>query len=80
MRKKWTPYALLVPQLVLSVIFLIGLITGITQSLGVVPAFGLTEPTLTYYKEVLTRPDMLQSVLYSLHIAFASAFFATVSA
>ncbi|MCU6684993.1 ABC transporter permease subunit [Dorea acetigenes] len=78
MRKKWTPYALLVPQLVLSVIFLIGLITGITQSLGVVPAFGLTEPTLTYYKEVLTRPDMLQSVLYSLHIAFASAFFATV--
>lgn len=79
MRKKLTPYVLLVPQIVLTVIFLIGLVTGITQSLGVIPAFGLTEPTLKYYKEVLTRPDMLESVLYSLYIAFTSALFATVA-
>lgn len=79
MRRKLTPYALLVPQVILSVIFFIGLVTGITQSLGVIPAFGLTEPTLMYYKEVLTKPDMVKSVLYSLYIAFISAAFSTVA-
>ena len=72
-----TPYILLVPQLILGVVFIIGLGTGIIQSLGVIPAFGLTEPTLKYYKEILTRSDILQSLKYSLYIAFVSAFFAT---
>ena len=61
MKKKMTPYILLVPQLILGVVFIIGLGTGIIQSLGVIPAFGLTEPPLKYYMEVLTRPDRLQS-------------------
>ena len=74
-----TPYILLVPQLILGVVFIIGLGTGIIQSLGVIPAFGLTEPTLKYYKEVLTRPDLLQSLKYSLYSAFMSAFLATVT-
>ena len=74
-----TPYKLMVPQLILGVVFIIGLGTGIIQSLGVIPAFGLTEPTLKYYKEVLTRPDLLQSLKYSLYIAFMSAFLATVT-
>ena len=78
MKKKITPYILLVPQLILGAIFIIGLGTGIIQSLGVIPAFGLTEPTLKYYKEILTRPDILQSLKYSLYIAFVSAFFATL--
>lgn len=77
MKKKITPYILLVPQLILGAIFIIGLGTGIIQSLGVIPAFGLTEPTLKYYKEILTRSDILQSLKYSLYIAFVSAFFAT---
>lgn len=76
--KKLVPYLLLVPQILLAILFAAGLITGITQSLGVIPAFGLKEPTLLYYKEVLSRPDMLTSVLYSLKIAFCSAIFATV--
>lgn len=76
--KKLVPYLLLVPQILLAILFAAGLITGITQSLGVIPAFGLKEPTLLYYKEVLSRPDMLTSVLYSLKIAFWSAAFATV--
>ena len=66
MQRKLTPYILLVPQIVLTIFFLIGLITGITQSLGVIPAFGLREPTLFYYKEILTKPDMVNSFLYSL--------------
>lgn len=78
MRKKLTPYLLLVPQMILTIIFMIGLVTGITQSFGVIPAFGLTEPTWKYYKEVLVRSDMLESIVYSLHIAFTSALFATV--
>ena len=78
MKKKMTPYLLLVPQLILGAVFIIGLLTGIIQSLGVIPAFGLTEPTFDYYKEVLTRPETLQSLKYSLYIAFVSAFFATV--
>ena len=76
--KKWVPYLLLVPQIVLTVLFMIGLITGITQSFGVIPAFELREPTLRYYKEILIRPDMLKSVLYSIRIAFLSAGIATV--
>lgn len=79
MKKKMTPYLLLVPQLILGAVFLIGLGTGIIQSLGVIPAFGLETPTLNYYKEILTRPDTLQSLKYSLYIAFVSAFFATMA-
>ena len=57
-----TPYLLLVPQLIVGAVFIIGLGTGIIQSLGVIPAFGLKELTLQYYKEVLLRPDMLETV------------------
>ena len=69
----------MVPQALLTILFLIGLVNGITQSLGVIPAFGLTEPTLLYYKEVLTKPDLLKSVLYSLKIAFSSALLSTAA-
>ncbi len=79
MRKKLAPFLLLVPQILLIIIFMMGLYTGITQSLGVIPAFGLTEPTLKYYKEVLTKPEMLTSVLYSLYIALASSAIAIVA-
>lgn len=77
MKNKWTPYALLVPQIILGLIFMIGLGTGITQSFGVIPAFGLTEPTFDYYKEILHRADLLGSLGYSLYISFVSAFLAT---
>ena len=79
MKKMVTPYLLLVPQIILSLLFIIGLATGITQSLGVIPAFGLKEPTLKYYREVLSRPEMLKSVLYSLRVAFLSAGIATAA-
>lgn len=78
MRGKLVPYVLLIPQILLSVLFLIGVVSGITQSLGVIPSFGLTEPTLKYYKEILVKPEMMQSVVYSLHIAFTSAAVATI--
>ena len=76
-RSKAAPWLLLLPHILLSTLFLAGLGAGLVQSLGVIPALGLTEPTLDYYKEVLTRPDMLRSVLYSLRIALISALVAT---
>ncbi len=79
MQRKLTPYILLVPQILLTILFMIGLVTGITQSLGVIPAFGLTEPTIMYYKEVLTQPDLLKSALFSLKIAFSSALLSTAA-
>lgn len=78
MKKKYTPYILLIPQILLLIIFVIGLINGITQSLGVIPTFGLEEPTLKYYKEVLSLPQMKLSILFSLYIAFTSSIFAVV--
>ncbi len=78
MRKKYTPYLLLLPQIILLIIFAIGLINGITQSFGVIPTFGLREPTLNYYKEVLISKDMLNSILFSLYIAGTSSIFAVI--
>lgn len=78
-KRQIVPYLLLLPQIMLTVLFLGGLLTGITQSLGVVPAFGLTEPTLDYYKEIFSRPDMVSSILYSLKIATISAVIATAA-
>lgn len=78
MRKKYIPYLLLLPQIILLIIFAIGLINGITQSFGVIPTFGLREPTLNYYKEVLISKDMLNSILFSLYIAGTSSIFAVI--
>ncbi|WP_297130471.1 ABC transporter permease [Terrisporobacter sp.] len=78
MRKKYTPYLLLLPQIILLIIFAIGLINGITQSFGVIPTFGLREPTLNYYKEVLISKYMLNSILFSLYIAGTSSIFAVI--
>lgn len=78
MSKKIKPYLLLVPHAALTILFAAGLASGIAQSLGVIPTFGLVEPTLTYYREILARADVLQSVAYSLRLAFVSAAASTV--
>ena len=69
MKNKLAPYLLLAPQILLAILFVAGLIAGITQSFGVIPAFGLTEPTLRYYREIFLRPDLMESVLFSLKTA-----------
>ena len=78
MKKKYMPYLLLIPQILLLVIFVVGLINGITQSLGVIPTFGLREPTFKYYEEVLSSPQMKTSILFSLYIAFTSSLFSVI--
>ena len=77
MKNKLAPYLLLAPQILLAILFVAGLTAGITQSFGVIPAFGLTEPTLRYYREIFLRPDLMESVLFSLKTAGLSALLAT---
>jgi len=48
------------------------------QSLGYIPAFGLTTPTLQYYMQVFHREDFLSALWVSLKIALWSAVFAAV--
>lgn len=76
--KKWAPYYLLLPFILLMSLFLMGLCTGIAQSFGVVPVFGLTKPTVRYYIEILTHKDLVASIVYSLKIAMISSFFAVI--
>ena len=76
--KKWAPYYLLLPFILLMSLFLMGLCTGITQSFGVIPVFGLTKPTVRYYIEILTYKDLVASIVYSLKIAMVSSIFAVI--
>lgn len=55
MNKK-TPYILIMPIVLLGVLFISGVINGMVQSLGYIPAFGLKTITLDYYIDILKDP------------------------
>lgn len=76
--KKWQPYLLLSPLILLGVLFLIGVGNALLQSLGYIPAFDMTEITLKYYRQVFSEPALLASVKVSLMIAFISSVLAAV--
>ena len=78
MKKKMTPFWLLLPFLLLTGIVFVSVWNVLVQSVGYIPAFGLTVPTWKYYAQVFTHPDFLQSVWVSLRIALWSAILATV--
>ena len=73
MRKKRTAYLLLLPLMGVTALALLACGSVLTQSLGVVPAFGLTEPTLDYYREALTDPAFFSALGVSLRTALLSA-------
>ena len=77
MRKKLHIFLLLLPFLLVTALVLVSLWTVLVQSLGVIPAFGLTKPTLQYYARVFRDADFLSSVRVSLRIALWSAAAAT---
>ena len=74
----WKPYLLLTPLLLLSVLFFLGVSNALIQSLGYIPAFGMTDFTLDYYRQVLGEPSLLASVKASLLIALYSSLLAAV--
>jgi len=78
MRKKTTVVLLLMPFLMVTGIVLVSIWNVLVQSLGYIPAFGLTTPTFKYYIQVFARDDFLSAVWVSLRIALWSAVIATV--
>ena len=76
--RKLTPWLLLLPFLGVTALVIVSIWNILVQSMGVIPAFGLTEPTMEYYRQVLTSETFLSSLAVSLKIAFASAMLATV--
>jgi len=77
MKHKTTIFLLLLPFLLITGIVLTAVWNVLVQSLGYIPAFGLTEPTLDYYRQVFGRADFLSAVWVSVKIALWSAVFAT---
>jgi putative spermidine/putrescine transport system permease protein len=78
MKQKTTIILLLLPFLCISGIVLVSVGNVLVQSLGYIPAFGLTKLTLDYYLQVFQRADFLSSVWVSIRIALYSAVFATI--
>ena len=77
MNKK-TPYILIMPIVLLGVLFMFGVINGIVQSFGYIPAFDLTDITLDYYIEILNSPTFLDSLKTSLQISIISSILAVI--
>ena len=78
MKKKVHIFLLLLPFLGIAALVCISVWNVAIQSLGYIPAFGLTKLTLRYYAEVFRNPDFLSSVWVSLRIALWSAVFACI--
>lgn len=77
MNKK-TPYILIMPIVLLGVLFIFGVLNGIVQSFGYIPAFDLTNITLDYYIEILNNPTFLDSLKVSLQISIISSVLAVI--
>lgn len=73
MKKSKKPFFLLLPFFALMALILSSVFHVIVQSLGYIPAFGLTKPTLSYYARVFHSSEFLGSVMVSVKIAFFSS-------
>ena len=69
---------LLIPFLLVMLLLLVSVWNVLTQSMGLIPVFGLTEPTFDYYSRVLGNKDFLASLGVSLRISLWSAIFACI--
>ena len=74
-----SPYLLALPAALLVAVFLYGVVTGVAQGFGIMPALGMTVPTLRFYGQALTRPDLSASVAYSAYLAAVSSAIALVA-
>lgn len=78
MKQKTTIVLLLLPFLLITGIVLVSVWNVAIQSLGYIPAFGLTKPTFDYYMQVFTRTDFLSAVWVSMKIAIWSTVFSAI--
>ena len=77
-RNRIMPILLLTPFALVTLLVLAAIVNILVQSLGYMPVFDLYDVTLRYYKEILSRLEVLQSIGVSLRVAFFSSVFATV--
>ena len=77
-KRRIVPVLLLLPFGILMAIFAVGLASGVVQSFGIVPSLGLTEPTLRYYREILSSETFRESVRYSLYLSVVSSVLAVL--
>ena len=77
-QRKWVIAVLLAPFLALTALLLLSVWNVAIQSLGYIPAFGLTEFTTEHYEKVLQDETFLRALVVSLRIAFVSAVLAAV--
>ena len=78
MRKSRNVIALLLPFLMIMLLVLMSVWNVLVQSLGYIPAFGLTKLTVDYYKAIFSNPDFVSSLVVSLKIALESAVMACI--
>lgn len=71
--KKWKPYFLLMPMMILISILIIGMGNAFIQSLGYIPALGLEEIGFQYYKELLGNSNFFDSLALSTFICLISS-------
>jgi len=77
-RAKAVPYLLILPFAILSLLFIYGIGNGFLQSFGIIPSLDLNTPTLKYYIEIFSRPELLSSIWISLYITLVSSVTAAV--
>lgn len=76
--KKSYPYLLLAPFIFLTVIFALGVGNAFIQSFGYIPAFGMEDITLDYYRDVFSKPELFSSIKLSFYIALTSSVIAVL--
>lgn len=69
---------LILPQVLVSLVLVVGVFHGLLQSLGYIPALGLEEISFKYYIETIKDPSILKSLAFSLWLALASASLASL--
>lgn len=77
-KRKVAPYLMMLPALLLLLVFIYGVGSGIIQGFGIMTYLDRTEFTLEYYEQALTRPDLMDSVMFSLYFSLVSSLLATV--
>lgn len=72
-KSKLKIFFLLLPQVLVTLVLMLGVLNGLLQSLGYIPALGLEDLSLKYYVETIRDPAILKSLAFSLWLALASA-------
>lgn len=77
-RQKYRAFLLLLPFGLIMLLIASAVVNVIIQSLGYIPALGMRNITLDYYKDILGRPELLPALAVSLRISVLASLGAAV--